>query len=313
MKTTAKLLFPWASTSPANVGDDNLLELVFSTTVGIGNLTWNIQSEGNCEYSDIYGNIINSEYNNGSIHTLQPPAITKHPSDMEIFEGEDANFQVLSTGDGLSFQWQESTNGGINWNNLVNSPSYSGATSSSLHISGISAGMNGNLYRCEITGTCPPDILSNPALLTVSPQPQVIGTTIESVSGYAGDYVIPITVNDCNGVGAISLAFDYDPLILEYTGYQNPHTDLSTGFLIVNGTNGECIISWASITPSNIGNGTLLELLFTSHVGSCNLTWDTNTQGNCEYSDIEGNVILSEYLNGAGNFSGIILDFKSFS
>lgn len=50
-----------------------------------------------------------------------------------------------STGGTPSFQWQRSTNNGLSWTNI------SGETTSVLFIASVSAGLNGYLYRCEVT------------------------------------------------------------------------------------------------------------------------------------------------------------------
>jgi len=61
------------------------------------------------------------------------------------------------TGPGtLNCQWQESTDGGITWNNLAENTSnaanpatgiYTGTTTSVLTISNVPSGMNGNKYQ----------------------------------------------------------------------------------------------------------------------------------------------------------------------
>ncbi len=138
-------------------------------------------------------------------------------------------------------------------------------------------------------------IITWPLLL----QSQTIVTTVGSSSECPGDIVVPITVTNCNGVGAISLVFQYNTGILTFMNYENVHTDLSTGLLIVNQTGDKVIISWASTTPANIGNGKLMDIRFSGVTGSSSLTWDTQTSGNCEYSDSNGNILPSSYTNGS--------------
>jgi hypothetical protein len=91
-----------------------------------------------------------------------------------------------------AFQWQESTNGGINWNNITNGGIYSGANISALTLSGVTAVMTGNQYRCIVTGAAPGgSVNSDPAVLNVTPQP-VISATISAL--LAGQQSV-LTVN----------------------------------------------------------------------------------------------------------------------
>ena len=53
------------------------------------------------------------------------------------------------------YQWQESTNGGVTWNNITNGGVYSGATTTTLTLTGVTAGMNNNQYRIEVNGAAP--------------------------------------------------------------------------------------------------------------------------------------------------------------
>ena len=100
--------------------------------------------------------------------------ITQQPIDQKICLGKNAAFTVLSTGTGLSYQWQESTNGGATFTNLINGGVYSGANTATLTVTAPSLSMNGNRYRVIINGaaTCAP-ATSNPAVLTVNPLPAV--------------------------------------------------------------------------------------------------------------------------------------------
>ena len=307
-----KLIISWASLTAANIGNGTLLELNFSAQTGASGLEWFTQVEGNCEYSDIDGSLINSTYVNGNVTVHELPSITSQPLNSTIFEGENTSFSITASGTGLSYQWEESIDSSANWNSLTNTPPYSGVSTNTLSVTNAILGMNGYEYRCVVIGTCPPADTSISSLLTVEPPLQVIATTIGSVTTMTDTVSIPVMVIDCNGVAAISLTLDYDPVILEFIGYSNLYPDLSTGFLIVNSNDGHCIISWASITPANVGNDTLINLDFLTHVGSTDLIWDTGTPGNCEYSDSDGNIILSEYYNGNATIDGILLDMKVF-
>jgi hypothetical protein len=75
-----------------------------------------------------------------------------------------ANFKCKSTDTAATFQWQQSN--GAGWSNLSNLGNYSGATSDSLVITGVTSSMNNYGYRC-IVASCKADT-SDVAVLTVT-------------------------------------------------------------------------------------------------------------------------------------------------
>jgi gliding motility-associated-like protein len=102
---------------------------------------------------------------NGNYIIFNPILITKEPENLSTCELQKANFSIESNADG--FQWQLSTDGGINWNTLPNNTSYSGTTTTTLLIN-TTALMNGYLYRALLSKTnnaC--GLISTPATLTI--------------------------------------------------------------------------------------------------------------------------------------------------
>ena len=98
----------------------------------------------------------------------QPAAITMQPTDANACSAAAATFTVVASGTSVSYQWQESVNGGT-FSNISNGGVYSGATSASLSISDVT-GKNGNRYQVVVTGTsaCTNTVTSNPKTLNVS-------------------------------------------------------------------------------------------------------------------------------------------------
>ncbi len=94
------------------------------------------------------------------------PVISAQPQNVSVCTGNNATFNVTATGLNVSYQWQLSTDGGANYNNI------GGATSSSYTVTGVTIGMNNNRYRC-IVSACPPAATSNAGILTVSTGPTV--------------------------------------------------------------------------------------------------------------------------------------------
>ena len=289
--SNGKVYISWASTNQVNFGSQQLMTISFSTNGGASTLTWDTQTAGACEFANLGGGIISSVYVNGNVSTAgQFPVINTHPVNTTVIAGTTAYFSVSATG-ATSYQWQFSTNGGGTWSNV-------GGNSATLTILTPTQLMSGNLYHCVVGGACPPTpVTSNSATLTVL---QLITTTAGTVnSACAGNLLVPVSVTSCDGVGSISLVLNYNASSLGFDGYQDVNPALNSGNLFVNATGGKVYISWASVNPISIGSTTLLKLKFISFGISGSLTWDTQTAGNCEYANGQGNIIASSYTNGS--------------
>jgi hypothetical protein len=116
------------------------------------------------------------------------PAITTQPTAAQtICAGQSASFSVIATG-ATSYQWEK---GGTN---LVNGGNVSGATSSTLQLTNISA-TDAAVYTCVITGTCAPAVTSNNATLAVNNIPTITTQPISKTicSGLSTTYNIVAT------------------------------------------------------------------------------------------------------------------------
>src|SRR6185503_16860259 len=95
--------------------------------------------------------------------------ITSQPNNTTICNGGNGFITAGVSGTGLSYQWQVSTDGGSNYTNIPNGGAYSGATTSTLNISGVTPAMSGYLYKVVINGTCTPaNLNSSAATLTIN-------------------------------------------------------------------------------------------------------------------------------------------------
>jgi len=130
------------------------------------------------------------------MRSYAPPTIVKQPGPDSDCEGGTLTFDIFATGLQLSYQWQE--NCGSGWNNLSNDATYSGTTTNTLTITGITLALNGCQYRCVVTNDAGP-VPSNPATATVN----VIPTAEAGTHGtYTG---VPIQIGDVSsGPGTFS-------------------------------------------------------------------------------------------------------------
>jgi hypothetical protein len=109
-------------------------------------------------------NLFTGESEDYGIFISTAAAITTQPSATNACAGANASFSVTATG-GITFQWQENQGGGFV--NITNGGIYSGATSATLNLTGVTAPMNGFLYRCVIGNGCDQSLNSNNAALTI--------------------------------------------------------------------------------------------------------------------------------------------------
>ncbi|MFN8250648.1 MAG: M36 family metallopeptidase [Ferruginibacter sp.] len=116
----------------------------------------------------------------------QRPAVTTQPAATSVCDGTAATFTVAASGTGITYQWQESANGGTTWTTLSNGGAYSGVNTPTLTVNPVTAAMNNYRYRCVISGICTPAANSNGAVLTVKALPTVTVTPTSGCGGIAG-------------------------------------------------------------------------------------------------------------------------------
>lgn len=106
----------------------------------------------------------------------QVPVFTTQPShQLDICSGSTVSFATTVIGLlPITYQWQESTDGGSTWANISNGGIYSGANTNTLTLTGVTLGMNNYKYQLILTNSCGVDT-SNVANLTIV-QPPTIST-----------------------------------------------------------------------------------------------------------------------------------------
>jgi hypothetical protein len=106
---------------------------------------------------------------NALLFISAPPLITMQPIRDTACVGSSAVFSLSGTGN--SHQWQVDS-GGV-WVNLTNGSTYTGVTTSNMTVLSVGLGANGTSFRCVVSNSCPPAIISNVVNLTVLPNPVV--------------------------------------------------------------------------------------------------------------------------------------------
>ncbi len=165
------------------------------------------------------------------VATCQAPSVSAHPGNKTICSGGLTTFSVTATGTSLAYQWQVNTGSG--YSNISNTGFYSGATSSTLTISGGNSTINGATYRCVITGSCG-SATSNGATLNVTTLNLTTskndvscnggsnGSAQVSVSGGSGFYSYSWSPSGGSGSTATALsAGNYTVIVTDSNGCQN--------------------------------------------------------------------------------------------
>jgi hypothetical protein len=120
-----------------------------------------------------------------TVNTL--PAISAHPQNAALCTGNNHTFTVSASGTAITYQWQVSSDGGATYNNIA------GATSSSHSLTGVTSGLNGNRYRCVVSGVCTPAATSNAAVLTVVSPVSITAQPVNSTICESGNVTFNVT------------------------------------------------------------------------------------------------------------------------
>ncbi len=111
--------------------------------------------------------------------TCAPGSISMQPSNRSTCAGTSVSFAATASGTALSYQWQQSVDGGTNFTNIA------GANATTYSITNPLLSQNGNLYRVMIGGACTSGLVSSAAQLTVT-EPIAINTQPVAVAACAG-------------------------------------------------------------------------------------------------------------------------------
>ena len=152
------------------------------------------------------------------------PTVLTQPSNISLCSGGTTSFSITATGQGITYQWQVSTDAGVTYTNIANGAPYAGVTTPTLTINPAVFAMNGYRYRCAVSGTCPPVAFSNGAILTVVALPVVTVTPTTGCGGVAGINGLLLTASGATTYTWAPLAGLYTnaTATTAYTGTQTP-------------------------------------------------------------------------------------------
>lgn len=196
--------------------------------------------------------------------TVNPAtAITNNPDDITVCPSGNVNFSISANGTALTYQWQQSTNGGASWVNLTNTSPFSNVNTPTMNIAGVTIGMNGYRYRCVATGTCSAPQASAGAKLEISSSIPIAS------SGQPQNTAICVNTNASFDVVAASAGITYQWQVNQGAGYSNianggnytgattATLNLSNTPLSFNGNVYRCMVGNACVAPFST-NGAVL-------------------------------------------------------
>ncbi|MGN0485182.1 MAG: hypothetical protein ACI4HI_16690, partial [Lachnospiraceae bacterium] len=114
-----------------------------------------------CTVTDSNGNTMVSD--TAVLTVLAKFAITEQPQNVECEIGDAIAFTIEATGNGLTYQWEYSKDGGITWTK----PTVSSSKTATYRISPVAKSMNGRVVRCTITDENGNILVSDEAVLTL--------------------------------------------------------------------------------------------------------------------------------------------------
>jgi hypothetical protein len=260
--------------------------------------------------------------------------INTQPAAAVLCAGGNTSFATAITGTVISYQWQESTNGGTTFSNITNGGIYSGATLPTLTLTGATAGLNNNQYRCVVTGSCPA-INTTAALLTVNTAPVI---TAQPVTGNT----ICATQNTSFSVTATGTALTYQWQVsndggstysnLANGGFYSTVTtatlNISNATDVMNTSRYRCVIG-GTCTPSAASAAALLTVFtpvtFTAQpankticaTGNTSLSvtaagtlptyqWQISTDGGATFTSLNNTTLYSGVTTATLSFTGVV-------
>ncbi|HRY33357.1 MAG TPA: T9SS type A sorting domain-containing protein [Bacteroidales bacterium] len=289
-----------------------LYELKFNVKCDTTKIMWETWTPGACQYSTGLTTFF-ADFKDGYVLD-GGPFILQQPSPATVYAGDTATFTCLGAtyGASISYQWQESTDGGNTWNNLVPSATYMGVYTPTLKVKATLVTMSGYRYRCRINGLCP-FVTTNAVTMTVNSPP--IYVTIPPINACAGDTVfVPIVVNNFSQVCSFSLKLRFNGSNLTFAGHKQINPNLpGPGAMMVNNSADTVIMSWTSLVPGTLPSyATLVILKFISNgfFSGSQLIWKTTPAGNCQITNCAAITIASQFNNSTVSVAALPLPYN---
>lgn len=214
------------------------------------------------------------------------------PDNLQIEEGQSGVFTV-SANNQNSFQWQESSDNGINWTDLQDDATYSGTKTDQLTISNIGLNYNSRQFRCRLEGKCD-NKNSEDAILTITTAPDFTGN-LQNISVCQSDnFSVACNISNFLNIDSLYLTFYFDTSLLNFVELDNINDGLANMDVTIAGDS--ISLYWTSNTSLSINDGRLFDLVFTAlNSGESLVDWSNS----CKVKNSNG--IYPNLVFAAGN------------
>ncbi len=138
-----------------------------------------------------------------AVNICNTPVIIHHPGSISACANSNVSFSTSALAASPTYQWQVNT--GSSWANITNGGVYSGATTATLNITGVTTSLNGYQYRVLVGTSCGGSATtntSNAATLTIGALPAITGN--------------PVSTTICSGASTTFIAAATGPSGLTY-------------------------------------------------------------------------------------------------
>jgi hypothetical protein len=263
----------------------NLQNLLSVATVDLSNWTLNRVTSivKNSDGSYLFtGNGVHNSIKEGWVLQLSihPTVITSHPQVQHGVVGGQASFSVQTNAAGpVTYQWENSHNGGMSWRKLHDTGAYAGTSTNTLTVSPVDTSMNDHIYRCvcgfETGFTIPQTETSRAAALTV-----------------------PVAAKgDFNGDGKIDLIWENTGTGERYAWMLNGPTFLSSAYL------GTVAPAWHIAGAADFNNDGKIDL-FWQNLSTGDLYLWLMSGTSFQSSVYLGNIDPQWHMVATGDFNG---------
>jgi len=237
------------------LSNDAVYSGVTTTTLTITGVTAGLN--GN-QYKAVFTNSVGSATTTAA--TLAVDHVTTAPTPQTIDAGQNATFTAASSNPGGADTVQWRVNTGSGFIPLSNDAVYSGVTTTTLTITGATAGLNGNQYEAVFTNSFG-TFASSPATLTVDYTPTVT-TNPATQSINAGDtatFTAAASGNPATSVQwKVNTGSGFNPLPNDtvYSGVTSPTLTITGATIGLNGNQYEAVftnsLGSATTTPASL-------------------------------------------------------------
>lgn len=240
--------------------------------------------------------------------------VTTQPANTVVCTGSDATFSVTATGTTPAYQWQVSTDGGNTWTDI------SGATNSSLTVTGVTAAMSNNRYRVKISNTCPSNATSDAAILTVNEPASISAQPTDATICAGGNTSFSVTAAGTNVGYQWQVSTDGGTTWTDVSGATSATLSLTNVAASFNNNRYRVLLSSCSATALNsaaalltvntaaiintqpasvIGcSGSNVQLTVAASGTNVTYQWQVSTDGGITFTDIPGETSATLNLTG---------------